>query len=78
MCIIPQHAKERKKKHKKDRKKSKKNTLFQWIMLLTIYVKCQTPALLPNDYNFIVTPKEIDELIENMSSIVARGINMAV
>ena len=35
-------------------------------------------ALLPNDYNFIVTPKEIDELIENMSSIVARGINMAV
>lgn len=35
-------------------------------------------ALVPNDYNFIVTPKEIDELIENMSSIVARGINKAV
>ena len=31
-----------------------------------------------SDYNFIVTPKEIDELIENMSSIVARGINFAV
>ena len=43
MCIIPQHAKERKKKHEKDRKNFKKNTLFQWIMLLTIYVKCQTP-----------------------------------
>lgn len=35
-------------------------------------------VLAPEDYNFIVTPKEIDELIENMSSIVARGINIAV
>ena len=35
-------------------------------------------ALLPNDYNFIVTPKEIDELIENMSSVVARGINKSL
>ena len=35
-------------------------------------------VLTPSDYNFIVTPKEIDELIENMSSIVARGINFAV
>lgn len=34
-------------------------------------------VLVPEDYNFIVTPKEIDDLIENMSSIVARGINMA-
>ena len=34
-------------------------------------------VLSPADYNFIVTPKEIDELIENMSSIVARGINFA-
>ena len=35
-------------------------------------------VLAPSDYNFIVTPKEIDELIENMSSVVARGINFAV
>ncbi len=35
-------------------------------------------ALLPGGYNFIVTPKEIDELILNMSSIVARGINMSL
>ena len=34
-------------------------------------------VLAPNDYNFIVTPKEIDELIENMKDIVARGINFA-
>lgn len=34
-------------------------------------------VLVPEDYNFIVTPKEIDDLIENMSSIVTRGINMA-
>ena len=35
-------------------------------------------ALIPNDYNMIVTPKEIDELIENMKDVVARGINYAV
>lgn len=35
-------------------------------------------ALLPNDYNFIVTPKEIDDLIENMKDVVARGINFAM
>lgn len=35
-------------------------------------------ALVPNDFNFIVTPKEIDELIENMKDVVARGINFAV
>lgn len=29
-------------------------------------------ALLPQDYNLIVTPKEIDDLIENMKDIVAR------
>jgi spore protease len=32
-------------------------------------------ALIPDDYNLMVTPKEIDDLIENMSSVVARGIN---
>ena len=35
-------------------------------------------ALIPNDFNMIVTPKEIDDLIENMGSVVARGINFAV
>lgn len=35
-------------------------------------------ALIPKDYNMIVTPKEIDELIENMSNIVARGINKSM
>ncbi len=35
-------------------------------------------VLNPNDYNMIVTPKEIDELIENMSSIVSKGINYAM
>ena len=32
----------------------------------------------PQDYNMIVTPKEIDELIENMKDVVARGINMSL
>lgn len=35
-------------------------------------------ALNPQDYNMIVTPKEIDELIENMKDVVAKGINFAV
>lgn len=35
-------------------------------------------ALNPNDYNMIVTPKEIDELIKNMKDIVARGINYSL
>ena len=35
-------------------------------------------ALLPKDYNLIVTPKEIDDLIENMKDIVAKGINQSL
>ena len=35
-------------------------------------------ALTVGAYNMIVTPKEIDDLIENMKDIVARGINFAV
>ena len=35
-------------------------------------------TLNPQNYNMIVTPKEIDDLIENMKDVVARGINMSV
>lgn len=35
-------------------------------------------ALIPKEYNLIVTPKEIDDLIENMKDIVATGINGAM
>ena len=35
-------------------------------------------ALLPKDYNLIVTPKEIDDLIENMKDIVVQGINQSL
>ncbi len=35
-------------------------------------------ALVPQDYNLIVTPKEIDDLIENMKEIVSRGINQSL
>ena len=35
-------------------------------------------ALMPGDFNFIVTPKEIDDLIENMKDIVDGGFNMSV
>ncbi len=30
---------------------------------------------MPKEYNLIVTPKEIDNLIENMKEILAIGIN---
>lgn len=35
-------------------------------------------ALNIGEYNMIVTPKEIDDLIENMKDIVARGINQII
>ena len=35
-------------------------------------------ALNVGEYNMIVTPKEIDDLIEKMKDIVARGINFAI
>ena len=35
-------------------------------------------VLQPEEYNLIVTPKEIDDLIENMKDVVARGINYAI
>lgn len=35
-------------------------------------------ALIPNNYNMIVTPKEIDDLIENMKEVVSIGINTSV
>jgi len=35
-------------------------------------------SLNPTGYNMIVTPKEVDDLIENMKDVVARAINFAV
>lgn len=35
-------------------------------------------ALNVGEYNMIVTPKEIDDLIENMKDVVARGINQTI
>lgn len=35
-------------------------------------------ALNVGDYNMIVTPKEIDKLIENMALVVSRGINYSI
>ena len=35
-------------------------------------------ALAEEKFDLIVTPKEIDDLIENMSSIIARGINKSL
>ena len=35
-------------------------------------------ALMPNDVNLVVTPKDIDELIENIKEIIVRGINFAM
>lgn len=35
-------------------------------------------ALLPKDFNFIVTPKEIDDLVKSMAEVVSQGINNAL
>ena len=35
-------------------------------------------ALIPKDYNMIVTPKEVDDLIESMKDIIAKSINYAI
>ena len=35
-------------------------------------------ALIPGDFYLIVTPKEIDDLIENMTDVVAKGINLSM
>ena len=35
-------------------------------------------ALVPKEFNLIVTPNEIDDLIENMKDVIARGINFAL
>ena len=35
-------------------------------------------ALNVGEYNMIVTPKEIDQLIENMEEIISKGINMSL
>lgn len=34
--------------------------------------------LIPENYNLIVTPKEIDELVENISVMIAEGINISL
>lgn len=31
-----------------------------------------------NNFNFVVTPKEIDSLIENMATIISEGINTCI
>lgn len=42
------------------------------------YEEIKEALATPNDYNMIVTPKEIDDLIKNMKDVIARGINYAV
>ena len=41
-------------------------------------VKIIKEVLIPKNFNMIVTPKEIDDLIENMKDVVAIGINSAL
>ena len=37
-----------------------------------------TVTMFPSDIDFIVTPKEIDKLIENMSEVISDAINMSL
>lgn len=43
-----------------------------------IAIGVPTVTAFPNDNDFIVTPKEIDELIKSMSEIISESINMSL
>lgn len=58
-------------------KEAKSNDILNKIKETDNYEEIKE-ALLPKEYNLIVTPKEIDDLIENMKEIVAKGINLSL
>ena len=43
-----------------------------------IAIGVPTVTMFPNDTEFIVTPKEIDKLIKDMSEIISDAINMSL
>lgn len=43
-----------------------------------IAIGVPTVTMFPSDVDFIVTPKEIDGLIENMSEVISEAINMSL
>ena len=70
---------ENKNKNKNENEKNKKTNVTKlkqikeedkYTIIKEIFLK--------KGYNFIVTPKEIDDLIDNMSNIIARGINLSI
>ena len=67
------------KKIEKGIEKDKESGLYEMIEKLKNEDKYEIikEALVSEEYNLIVTPKEIDDLIENMKNVVTRGINFA-
>ena len=61
----------------KMQKEAKSNVYLNGLKEQDNYEKIKD-VLNPQNYNMIVTPKEIDDLIENMKDVVARGINMSL
>ena len=64
------------------RQEISQNTLGVPVIAIGIPTVVELATIVPaeelGDNNMIVTPKEIDDLIEKMKDIVARGINFAV
>ena len=58
-------------------KESKSNEILNRLKEQSNYDEIKS-ALSIKEYNMIVNPKEIDELIENMKDVVVRGINFAL
>ena len=56
------------------REEISKNTLG----IPVVAIGVPTVTMFPSDIDFIVTPKEIDKLIENMSEIISDAINMSL
>lgn len=57
-----------------NREELSKNTLG----IPVVAIGVPTVTMFPNDEDFIVTPKEIDELIKNMSEVISEAINMSL
>lgn len=62
---------------KKMQNETTKNKELQKILEQNNYEEIKS-ALMPNDINLVVTPKDIDELIENIKEIIVKGINFAM
>ena len=77
--LIPSGSVDYRKKEVKQNKEDKKKLLGMLGTLEPMEIKQLIfEVLTPIGYNFMVTPKEVDFVIQNLSEILGRGINQAL